>query len=62
MQALIEYQRIAGLSQTELAKRLGVTPAHLNHWIRGRRAPTVANLKRISEATGISLERLAADL
>jgi transcriptional regulator with XRE-family HTH domain len=62
MQALIDYMRISGLNQGELAKRIGVDPTHLNHWIHRRRAPTIANLKLISEKTGISLERLARDL
>jgi transcriptional regulator with XRE-family HTH domain len=54
--------KISGLNQTELAKRIGVNQGHLNHWLQGRRAPTVANLKLISERTGISLEILARDL
>lgn len=62
MQALLDYMRVSGLNQMELAKRIGVNPGHLNHWLRKRRAPTVANLKVISEKTGISLERLAKDL
>ena len=62
MQALVDYMKISGLNQTELAKRIGVNQGHLNHWLQGRRAPTVANLKLISERTGISLEILARDL
>jgi transcriptional regulator with XRE-family HTH domain len=62
MQALLDYMKISGLSQIELAKRIGVNQGHLNHWLRKRRAPTVANLKLISEKTGISLDKLARDL
>jgi transcriptional regulator with XRE-family HTH domain len=62
MQALLDYMKVSGLSQVELAKRIGVNQGHLNHWLRGRRAPTVANLKLIASKTGISLERLARDL
>jgi transcriptional regulator with XRE-family HTH domain len=62
MQALLDYMKLSGLSQVELAKRIGVNSAHLNHWLRKRRAPTVANLKLIAEKTGISLEKLAKDL
>jgi len=62
MQALVEYMKVAGLSQVELAKRIGVNQGQLNHWLQKRRAPTVANLKLIAKATGISLEKLSRDL
>ncbi len=62
MQALVEYMKVAGLSQVELAKRIGVNQGQLNHGLQKRRAPTVANLKLIAKATGISLEKLARDL
>lgn len=62
MQSLVDYMKVAGLSQLELAKRIGVNQGHLNHWLHKRRAPTVANLKLISAKTGISLEKLAKDL
>jgi transcriptional regulator with XRE-family HTH domain len=62
MQALIEYMKVAGLSQVQLAKRIGVNQGQLNHWLQKRRAPTVANLKLIAQKTGISLEKLARDL
>ena len=62
MQALREYMKTTGLSQVALAVRLGVNQGQLNHWLHKRRAPTVANLKLISEKTGISLEKLARDL
>lgn len=62
MKALIEYMKVAGVSQVELGKRCGFSQGQMNHWLRKRRSPTVANLKRISKATGISLEKLAEDL
>jgi transcriptional regulator with XRE-family HTH domain len=62
MKALIEYMAVAGLTQVELASRIGVDQGQLNHWLKGRRAPTVSNLKLISQKTGISLEKLARDL
>lgn len=62
MEALREYMKVTGLSQLDLAKRIGVNQGQLNHWLQKRRAPTVANLKLIAAKTGISLERLARDL
>lgn len=32
-------RRSAGLSQTEFARRIGVSPATLRNWEQGRRAP-----------------------
>jgi transcriptional regulator with XRE-family HTH domain len=62
MQVLNEYMKVTGLSQINLAKRIGVSPGHLNHWINGRRSPSAENLKLIAERTGIALEKLVADL
>jgi transcriptional regulator with XRE-family HTH domain len=62
MQALLDYLKNSGLTQTELAKKLGVHQGQLNHWLRARRAPNAENLKLISQRTGISLERLLRDL
>jgi transcriptional regulator with XRE-family HTH domain len=62
MKALVEYMRVTGLSQVELAGRIGVNPTQLSHWVNGRRAPSAHNLKLLSQGTGISLEKLVEDL
>lgn len=62
MQALIDYMKVSGLSQVDLAKRIGCNQGQLNHWLRKTRAPNARNLKTISEKTGISLEKLVDDL
>lgn len=62
MQALHEYMTVTGLSQVDLAKRIGVNQGQLNHWLQKRRSPSAENLKLIAERTGISLEKLVADL
>lgn len=62
MQALIDYMKVAGLSQIDLAERLGVAQGQLNHWLNGKRMPNAANLKLIWKKTGISLEKLVEDL
>lgn len=62
MQALIDYLNENELTQVSLAKKLGVNQGQLNSWLKGRRSPSAANLKRISKKTGISLERLVEDL
>jgi transcriptional regulator with XRE-family HTH domain len=53
-------RRLAKLSQATLAQRLGVVPSAVAQW-EGRRgtSPTVANLARIAEVTGVAFEWLA---
>jgi transcriptional regulator with XRE-family HTH domain len=62
MKALKDYLRVAGISQAELAKRADINAAALNHFICGRREPRLANLRKISQATGISIEKLVQGL
>lgn len=40
----------AGVSQVDLAAKVGVSPMHLNHWIHGRRAPSAENLAALLNA------------
>jgi len=46
----------AGLSQTELARRMGAAQPYVSAIERGAKIPTVATLHRIAEATGNRLE------
>ena len=50
------------LSQAEIARKVGVERAAVNHWFRGRNAPTLAQMVRLSDQTGISLDYLWLDL
>lgn len=59
---IVEYMELTGLSQTALAERIGVDQGQFNHWLNLRRCPNIQNLKKMSAATGISLERLAEEL
>ena len=36
------------LSQAELAKKVGVSPMEINHWVSGRREPLAGNLARMA--------------
>jgi len=58
MKVLSDYLAISGITQAELAKRAGLNPAALNHFMNGRREPRIANLRKISQATGIGIEKL----
>jgi transcriptional regulator with XRE-family HTH domain len=58
MKVLKDYLAMTGMTQADLAKRAGLNPAAINHFMQGRREPRIANLRKISEATGISIEKL----
>lgn len=47
LQAVLER---AGVSQVELAQKVGVSAMHLNHWIHGRRAPSAHHLAALLHA------------
>ncbi|WP_181952584.1 helix-turn-helix transcriptional regulator [Vulcaniibacterium gelatinicum] len=53
-------RRHAGLSQTQLAREVGVQRSAVSHWeARDGRNPSMAHLRRIAEVTGIQFEWLA---
>ena len=58
MDALKQYMALTKMSNAELAKRLGVSRMSLIQWLAGRTVPTAANIRRIHEVTGLSLEDL----
>lgn len=41
------------LTQTEIAKRTGITPQHLNDVIKRRRKPSITLAKKLETVTGI---------
>jgi transcriptional regulator with XRE-family HTH domain len=41
----------AGLTQSELGKKLNITHPLVNNWITGRRNPSLKSLKKIAKAT-----------
>ena len=49
----------AGISQSELARRMGVRQPFISDLERGGRTPTVATLSRVAQATGNRLHLVA---
>lgn len=45
----------SGISRTELAKRLGTTPAYVTKILRGRTNFTLATMVRLARALGVEL-------
>lgn len=56
-----EARKGMGLTQIELAKRLGVTFQHLSLWERGIVSPSYRNLVKIANVCKVSLDWLLAD-
>lgn len=57
-QILYQLRREAGLSQIELAKRLGKPQSYVSKYELGERRLDLLELSQICEAVGISLEEL----
>ena len=43
-----------GISQKELARRSGISPAYLSQLMHGRRSPSVRTQRRLQQALGVS--------
>ena len=59
MQTFRNLLREKGLSQAELAKKVGVTERAIDHWCAGRNGPNLRVGYRVAYALGITLEELA---
>lgn len=53
--------RAAGYKPATLAKKCGVKPAAMSHWITGKRAPTYPNLVKLSKGLRVSVSTVAKD-
>lgn len=58
MEGIKAIRTRAGLSQAEVAERMGVPQGHVSRWETGRHKPTRENLERIADALGVSLWQL----
>jgi transcriptional regulator with XRE-family HTH domain len=47
-----------GISQSSLAKSLGISRASVNAWAKGSATPSLDNLKRIGELLGIAVDEI----
>jgi transcriptional regulator with XRE-family HTH domain len=58
MQILYDYIALAGITQTEMGKRLGMTPMKISILLNGKRKATADELVKIHQVTGIELDLL----
>lgn len=59
---LKKERKIAGLTQQQLAEKLGIKQQQLSEWECGRVEPTVFNIVAIVKALGITYDELFEDL
>lgn len=62
MTDLLHYLSRSGKKAATLAKELGVKPSTVTRILRGERKPSVELARRISLATGISVDVLRPDI
>lgn len=53
-----KFRKRAGLTQTELAKVIGVTQSAAGSWERGEAYPRVAKLKELADLYGCTVDEL----
>lgn len=56
MTKIKDLRRQAGIKQTDLCARLGVSQGTLSGWENGKYAPPIESLKRMSEIFGVSVD------
>ena len=57
-----ELRQDAGLTQLELANRVGVTPSAVYNWERGRNEPTATNLRDLARVLGVSMDLISLEV
>ena len=55
---LYRLRKEAGLSQKELANKIGVAQASINYWEKGQRTPSISMVTLIADYFNVSLENL----
>lgn len=58
MWAIKERREELGMTQTELAEKVGVDQSSVAYWESGRYLPSTANLLKLSQVLDCSLDRL----
>ena len=56
MQTIRQLREAAGLTQFELAVKVGVTPATVYNWERGRYEPKATQLRALARVFDVSMD------
>lgn len=55
---ITHYMSRKGLTQTQLAEKMGIKPSSVNQWLTGRTKPGRENLTKLSQALDVSISDL----
>lgn len=58
MRRLAQMRKVMGLTQVELAKRLGISEATVTAWERGERFPRSENMRKLMRFFGCTADDL----
>ena len=58
MQTIRSLRKSAGMTQFQLAIAVGVTPATVYNWERGKNEPSATNLRDIARTLGVAMEEI----
>ncbi len=58
MKTIRELREERGWTQLDLANRLGVTPATVYNWERGKYEPKASQLRALARAFGVSMDEI----
>ena len=47
------------MTQAQFAKKIGVSPCTVANWETGKTEPSLANLRKISEISGVPIDNIA---
>lgn len=59
-QALARVREVAGLTQGELAKKVGIDQSLISYWESGRRQPSATRFKKLCTALRVDADDLLA--
>lgn len=57
-ESLVFYRNKIGITQKQLAEKIGITPTRLNYWEKDKRQPDVQMIKALAFALGVSGDEL----
>ena len=57
-QRIARARTAAGLNRNQLARALGTSWQHVDHWEKGRTQPSLESLRRIAELLAVSVDHL----
>jgi transcriptional regulator with XRE-family HTH domain len=58
MKTIRNLREAAGMTQLELAVRVGVTPSAVYNWERGRNEPKATQLRALARAFGVPMDEI----